>query len=157
MDMESFVVTVASKYRYTALVVLRKEVTAGGTTHPEEGGACVATRWFLIAREEKIEPEKIVNAMELEVWPPLNTIIDTVPAAAISALLTEAVSIPVLTNVVASGFPFHTTTAPEEKLLPFTVSVKALLPATVQDGDKLVIVGDVGKSEKFKLNRAVLA
>ena len=44
MDMESFVVTVASKYRYTELFVLRKEVTAGGTTHAEEGGACVVTR-----------------------------------------------------------------------------------------------------------------
>jgi hypothetical protein len=137
MDMESIVVTVASKYRYTAWFVLRKEVTAGGTTHPEERGACVVTRWFVIARATKIGLE-ILNAKELEIWPALNTVIDTVPEEAMSALLTEAVSIPVLTNVVASGFPFHSTTAPEEKLLPFTVSVKSLPPATVPDCDKLV-------------------
>ena len=81
--------TVASKYRYTALFVLRKEVIAGGTTHPEAGGACVVTRWFVIARAEKIEPEKIVNGMELEVWPPLSTVINTGPAEAMSPLLTH--------------------------------------------------------------------
>jgi hypothetical protein len=83
--------------------------------------------------------------------------IDTVPGEAMSALLTEAVSILALTNVVASKFPFHSTTELEEKLFPFTVSVKALPPATVHDGDEVVIVGDVGTSEKFKLNRGVLA
>jgi hypothetical protein len=67
MEMESFVVIVASKYRYTALFVLRKEVIAGGTTHPEAGGACVVTRWFAIARAEEAAAEMIVNAMELEV------------------------------------------------------------------------------------------
>ena len=99
----------------------------------------------------------IVNAMELEIWRALNTIIDTVAAEAMSALLTEAVSISVLTNVVASKFPFQSTTALEEKLLPFTVSVKSALPATIHDGDRLVFTGDVGTSEKFKLNRGVLA
>ena len=74
-----------------------------------------------------------------------------------SVLLTDAISILVLTKVVARKFPFHSTTALEEKLLPFTVSVKSPPPATVHDGNRLIIAGDVGTSENFKLNRGVLA
>ena len=83
--------------------------------------------------------------------------IDTVAVEAMSPLLTEAVSIPVLTNVVASDFPFHSTTALEEKLLPFTVSAKSQPPATDHDGNRLIIAGDVDTSENFKMNRGVLA
>jgi hypothetical protein len=42
---ESLVVMVAAKYKYTVLSVVRNELTAGGTTHPDEGGACVLTVW----------------------------------------------------------------------------------------------------------------
>jgi hypothetical protein len=43
---ESLVVTVASKYKYTAPSVVRKEVTVGGTMQLVALGACVVTLWL---------------------------------------------------------------------------------------------------------------
>src|SRR5262245_21501916 len=46
-----------------------------------------------------------------------------------------------LTNVVVRGLPFQFTTAPGTKLVPFTVSVNAWLPAAIELGVKPVNVG----------------
>jgi hypothetical protein len=45
------------------------------------------------------------------------------------------------TKVVVLLVPFHLTTAPETKLLPLTVSVKAPPPAVAELGDRVLIVG----------------
>jgi hypothetical protein len=45
------------------------------------------------------------------------------------------------TKVVPSAAPFHCTTAPEAKAVPFTVIVNAGPPAAVEDGLNDVIVG----------------
>ena len=46
-----------------------------------------------------------------------------------------------LTKVVGRLVPFHRTVAPDAKLFPFTVSVKAEAPAVADVGDRVVIVG----------------
>src|SRR5438552_16680242 len=46
-----------------------------------------------------------------------------------------------LTKVVVRAAPFHCTTAPETKLLPLTVSVKAAPPAVALFGTRVVRVG----------------
>lgn len=60
-----------------------------------------------------------------------------VPAACSSAAGTVAVSCVVLTNVVASGEPFHKTDAPDAKPLPATVNVNAWPPAVAVLGARL--------------------
>ena len=45
------------------------------------------------------------------------------------------------TNVVVRFVPFHLTTEPEMKLVPFTVRVKAGPPAVADEGLRLVVVG----------------
>ena len=42
---------------------------------------------------------------------------------------------------VGRGLPFQLTTAPGTKLAPFTVRVKAALPAAVEDGLRLATEG----------------
>lgn len=56
------------------------------------------------------------------------------PAAAMSEAGIEAVNCVALTNVVVLADPTQATVAPETNPLPFTVSVKALPPATAVDG-----------------------
>lgn len=86
----------------------------------------------------------IVNVKPADV-PPLGaglvTFTCTVPAVPTSAALMDAVSFELLTNVVLRLLPPHSTTAPGTKLLPFTVNVKASLPATALEGESEVATG----------------
>ena len=82
----------------------------------------------------------IASVKAPEVPPPgagLATVIERVPAEAISPADTPAVSWVLLTNVVLRFDPFTCTTEPFTKFDPFTVSVKAPPPATVAVGDRL--------------------
>ena len=86
----------------------------------------------------------IVNTSAFEVPPPgvpLKTVILAVPAATIKAAVTEAVNCVALIYVVVSEVPFHFTVDPLMKLLPFTVRVKAGLPAVVLMGEREPAVG----------------
>ena len=69
------------------------------------------------------------------------TVTEALPAAAISAAVSAAVSWVALTKVVGRFAPFQRTTEPLTKLLPFTVSVKAGPPATALLGESVVNVG----------------
>src|SRR5579871_1304954 len=64
------------------------------------------------------------------------------PALAIRLAGTCAVSCVALTNVVASGEPFHCTAAPLTKFVPLTVSVNDGLPAVPDAGLSEVIVDE---------------
>src|SRR5690242_5769677 len=94
----------------------------------------------------------IVKLSALEVRPPLVTVMDAVPAVATKEALIDAVSWVELTRVVVSRVPFQEINAPEAKLLPFTVNVKAPLPAATEDGKRVDTVGVGAVSEKFRLN-----
>jgi hypothetical protein len=74
---------------------------------------------------------EIVNGTALERTPTLETVIEAVPAAAISAAEIAAVICVALTNVVVRGELFHSTTEPLTKFVPVTVKVN---PARLQDG-----------------------
>ena len=67
--------------------------------------------------------------------------IDAVPAVAMRAAGTVAVSCVAETNVVVSAVPLHLTVEPATKLVPFTVSVNCGPPAVVQVGLSEPIVG----------------
>ncbi len=70
------------------------------------------------------------------------TAIFAVVALAIRLVGTVAVSCVGLTTVVGvNAWPFHSTVAPETKLLPLTVSVNAALPALILVGLTLLTVG----------------
>jgi hypothetical protein len=72
----------------------------------------------------------IVNAIALERPPSeLSTVTETVPAAAMSAARILARNWVADTKVVTRSVPFQRTFAPERKLLPDTVRVKAAPPA----------------------------
>ena len=64
-----------------------------------------------------------------------------VPAVATSAARTAACSWVLLTKVVARAAPFHSTTEPPTKPLPFTVSANAAAPAFTPVGDSEVTAG----------------
>ena len=64
-----------------------------------------------------------------------------VPAVAMFAAGTEAVSCEALTKVVARLLPFQLTTEPDTKFDPFTVRVKAGPPAVAAVGESVVIAG----------------
>jgi hypothetical protein len=86
----------------------------------------------------------IVKVWAFEVPPPgvgLNTVTVAVPADAMSAAVIAAVSWVAETYVVVRFEPFHWTTEPLMKLLPFTVSVKAGPPAVAEAGLRPVVVG----------------
>src|SRR4029077_4942944 len=84
----------------------------------------------------------MVNVCAFDVPPHgVATVIEAVPAVAISAAGTVAVSCVAETNVVASGLPFQFTVDPETKLVPLTVSVSCGPPAPVQVGLSELIVG----------------
>jgi len=68
-------------------------------------------------------------------------VIEAVPAVAMRAAGTVAVSCVEETNVVASAVPLHLTVEPETKLVPFTVSVNCEPPAVVQVGLSELTVG----------------
>jgi hypothetical protein len=80
----------------------------------------------------------------LEVPPPgagLNTVTCAVPATAMSEAGTEAVSCVDETKLVVRSEPFHLTTEPEIKFVPFTVRVNPAPPAVAEFGLRLVVVG----------------
>jgi hypothetical protein len=63
------------------------------------------------------------------------------PAAAISAAVMDAVNFVPLTNVVVAAVPLKFTTEDETKLVPFTVRVKAAVPAVALVGESEAMVG----------------
>jgi hypothetical protein len=82
------------------------------------------------------------NATEADGLPPLFTTVTlALPTVAINVADTDALNCVALTTVVARPVPFHCTTAPLRKFVPFTVSVKAGPPAPVAAGLRLVMVG----------------
>ena len=66
--------------------------------------------------------------------PGLFTVTEAVPAVAMFAAGTVAVSCELLTKVVVSGMPFQLTVAPETKPVPLTVSVKSGPPGATAEG-----------------------
>lgn len=93
-------------------------------------------------------PGEIVRVKEFEVTPPVRTVICAVPELATREAGTEAVTCVEFWNVLERGEPFHCTTASEPKPLPFTVSVKAALPAVTVLGLIAPMVGPT-TTEKF--------
>ena len=86
----------------------------------------------------------IVNVFAFDVPPHgVTTVIEAVPAVAMRAAGTVAVSCVAEPKAVASGVPFQFTVEPETKLVPFTVSVNPGPPAPVQVGLIELIVGVV--------------
>src|SRR5919108_651931 len=84
----------------------------------------------------------IVKVWGPETWPSgLRTVREAEPAAAMSEAGMLAVSRVALTKVVARAAPFHWTVAPETKLVPSAVSVKAAPPAVALFGVSVVSVG----------------
>ena len=84
----------------------------------------------------------IANVAAFDVPPHgVTTVIEAVPAVAMRAAGTVAVSCVADTNVVASAVAFHFTVEPETKFVPFTVRVNCGLPAAVQLGLIELIVG----------------
>jgi hypothetical protein len=81
-------------------------------------------------------PEAVVTVMVAE------------PAVAIRLALTGAVSEVALASVVASAEPFQLIFELESKFVPVTVNVNVELPATAEEGERLVIVGRAGLTEK---------
>lgn len=71
----------------------------------------------------------------------LTTVTLAVPAEATSLAEMAAVSCELFAKVVVRLFPFHCTVAPETKLLPFTVNVRAPVPAPTLFGESELIVG----------------
>ena len=71
----------------------------------------------------------------------LETVTFALPGCAIRVADTAAFKRFPLTNVVARGLPFQSTTAPETNPLPFTARVKAAPPAVVMDGLRELIAG----------------
>jgi hypothetical protein len=69
------------------------------------------------------------------------TVTLNVPAVAICAAVTDAVSCEGLTNVVVAAVPLKFTADVETKFVPFTVSVKAAPPAVAVVGESDVIAG----------------
>jgi hypothetical protein len=81
-----------------------------------------------------------VKVSPLEVTPPVSrTVTLALPGAAIRLAATAAVSCAALTKVVGTAEPFHCTTEPERKPVPFTVRVKAAPPAATEFGLRLVM------------------
>ena len=81
-------------------------------------------------------PEAAPEGLCTETW--------AVPWAAISAAAIAAVNRVALTNVVPRAAPFQRTVAPDTKLLPLTVSVKAGPPAVALLGDRELSAGAAG-------------
>src|SRR6266567_1472271 len=103
-------------------------------------------------------PEALMVKPALPEVPPagvgLNTDIWIVPAVAISAAPIDAWSCVALTYVVVRLNPLHFTTEPLTNPIPFTVRVKAPLPAVAEAGDSEVIDG-VGLPEALMVKSAL--
>src|SRR5207249_4847629 len=84
----------------------------------------------------------MVNVCAFDVPPHgVTTVIEAVPAVAMRAAGTVAVSCVAETNAVASALPFQFTVEPETKFVPFTVNVNCGPPAAAQVGLSELIVG----------------
>src|SRR5436190_10940600 len=84
----------------------------------------------------------MVKVSEFDVPPHgVTTVIEAVPAVAMKAAGTVAVSCVAETNAVASALPFQFTVEPETKFVPFTVNVNCGPPAAAQVGLSELIVG----------------
>jgi hypothetical protein len=84
----------------------------------------------------------IVNVCAFDVPPHgVTTASEAVPAVAMRAAGTVAVSWVAETKVVASAVPFQFTVDPERKVVPFTVSTNCGPPAVVHVGLSELIVG----------------
>jgi len=84
----------------------------------------------------------IVNVCAFDVPPHgVTTVIEAVPAVAMRAAGTVAVSCVAETNAVVSAVPLHLTVEPETKLVPFTVKVNWAPPAVAQVGLSELMVG----------------
>ena len=83
----------------------------------------------------------IVNVEPADVPPDPVTVIVAEPEVAIRLAGTAAVSWVALIKVVGSAVAPHLMVEVELKFVPLTVSVKAALPAEIDTGDRLVIVG----------------
>ena len=86
----------------------------------------------------------IVNVCAFEVPPPgvgFATVMDAVPAVAISPAVIVAVSVVEETNIVALAEPLKLTVDDALKFVPLTVSVKLFPPAIVEVGEREVVVG----------------
>jgi hypothetical protein len=87
----------------------------------------------------------IVNVRAPEVPPPgvgFVTVIDAVPAVAMSLAGTVAVKFVPLTYFVFSPVPFHFTVDPETNFVPVTVRVNAAPPAVALEGESEVAAGN---------------
>ena len=85
-----------------------------------------------------------VKICAFEVPPPgaaFTTVTDEVPMARTSDARMVAVTDELETKVVDRGEPFQYTVDDPTKFVPETVSVKLLLPAAVEVGVRLVVVG----------------
>lgn len=85
-----------------------------------------------------------VKVLDPDMPPPgvgLKTVTAEVPPPETSEALTDAVTWVLLTKLVGRSEPFHLTTQPLTKLVPFTVRVKAAEPAVAEVGDRLDTAG----------------
>src|SRR5438552_16903551 len=90
----------------------------------------------------QLVPGLITKVTPDDIWPlRLRTVTEAKPEAAMSAAGMLAVKRVELTKVVVRGEPFHWTPAPETKLAPSAVSVKAGPPALAVLGVRLCRLG----------------
>jgi hypothetical protein len=86
----------------------------------------------------------IVNVCAFEVPPPgvgFTTVMDAVPAVAISPAVIAAVTVVLEMKVVARAKPLKSTVEDALKLVPVTVSVRPFPPAMVEVGEIEIVVG----------------
>ena len=85
----------------------------------------------------------MANDVPVDTPPDSITVMAAVPVAVSRLAGIVAVSCVLLTKVVVSDAPFYLTTASEEKLAPFTVSVIAALLTVAEAGERPVMDGAV--------------
>lgn len=101
---------------------------------------------------------RTVNVWALEVPPPgagFTTVTADVVAVVRSDVRIAAVSVVIETNVVVRAEPSHRTEEEALKFVPVSVSVKPLLPAVVEVGEMLVVVGTGFETATVLLNTEV--
>src|SRR3990172_12260745 len=79
----------------------------------------------------------------------VSTVTGTVPGVAMSAAVMDACSWVADTKVVVRSAPFQRTLAPDAKLLPYTVRVKAGAPAVATEGLRSATAGGRTRTSKF--------
>src|SRR5436190_16290634 len=92
----------------------------------------------------------MVNVCAFEVPPPgaaLRTVTGNVPPVSRSPAGIAALSCVELTNVVVRALLLKSTTEPERKPEPFTVSVSAAPPAVLDAGEILLMIGAGGPAQ----------